>query len=503
MKQYLVSNVIFSVILSILHVGCSRPAPPPPPPALRIPVGSACAQTTIACYDEFARQPSKVVCFRDASRWQTTDLTWRVTEFYDTLSMDGQIEAAERAFAQWADASNLTLTRVDSGDANITIAFVGGQHGDDFPFDGPGMNLAHAFFPGSGRPGDIHMCSDEMWTLDAAANPDGFDVFTAMLHEIGHALGIEHTLDADAVMAPSYQNGVEGLTATDIDAIQVLYGAPGETLPDDIQQSAAFQAFCADADPANIIDLGDPDTDGDGIPDTIEVFLLNTDAIADDTDGDQVTDFREIFFDRTDPRDRLLFNPGSVDITLPLVGEDQLGLTFSVNGVARAFFNLSESTTVANFGILPGVDDNAFIISLLSFDGFEFSNPLSPPTSISSYQVNITFENIAAVNGRREFDEAEVFVSMLNSNTDNVTGISSSNQAFFCNCTCSQFFVQSPEFLCTDVLGESAPAGFFDLTLSGGRVSGSLDISLRDPISGNVLRLSGDLNVSEEFTQSQ
>lgn len=39
-----------------------------------------------------------------------------------------------------------------------------GDHGDNFPFDGKGVILAHAFFPNNGRSTDVHFDADETWT---------------------------------------------------------------------------------------------------------------------------------------------------------------------------------------------------------------------------------------------------------------------------------------------------------------------------------------------------
>ena len=114
---------------------------------------------------------------------------------------------------------------------HIEIKFDRGNHGDDAPFDGPGGQRAHAFFPGYG--GDAHFDDDENWTLEQTNSKDGSRLLLVATHELGHALGIGHSEVKDALMAPSHDEwqGEVKLHSDDVKAIQALYGAPGEERP--------------------------------------------------------------------------------------------------------------------------------------------------------------------------------------------------------------------------------------------------------------------------------
>jgi len=288
-----------------------RPASTPTSDVTAAPVHTQCGELALACYDGFARQPAKVICFRSQSRWAITELTWNLVVPWDAtrISEAEQIELIGVALGLWSESSTLRFSQ-GTGDADLKISFFDGAHTDDYPFDNTKGILGHAFFPGSDFPGEIHLNAAENWVLPGDSS--GRDLLAALIHEIGHGLGLEHSLDESAVMSPTYVGPVVGLTADDVSAIQLLYGSPGGEIPPIIERTEEFDAYCEDAG-QNLTALGDPDSDDDGIPDTIESFVLSLDPLAADSDGDGSADFQEVFVDRSDPVDPTSSSPPDAD----------------------------------------------------------------------------------------------------------------------------------------------------------------------------------------------
>jgi len=145
----------------------------------------------------------------------------------DSFMPDGWYGEIKKAFAAWSAVADLTFIEVpdtgepfdrfgDSGDIRI-----GGHY-----FDGRFGTLAHGYFPpfnGFTAAGDIHFDTGDVWKIGFGGT--GFDIFSVAAHEIGHALGLDHSNVSRSLMRRTYTESFHGLQPDDIAGIQFLYGS--------------------------------------------------------------------------------------------------------------------------------------------------------------------------------------------------------------------------------------------------------------------------------------
>ena len=146
--------------------------------------------------------------------------------------------ATTEAFGLWSRYAPLHFVeRPDSGPSPADVNYLPANHPEirigAHGIENPWM-LGHAFLAVdvevSGLAGDIHFNTDSVldWGIE-----DGFpaiDFLEALAHEIGHALGLQHVLQLDAIMNPDHayrfaRGNSPFLLPADVAAIQALYGA--------------------------------------------------------------------------------------------------------------------------------------------------------------------------------------------------------------------------------------------------------------------------------------
>lgn len=178
-----------------------------------------------------------------------------------------------RAFQTWAAVANLNFTAV--ADNGKEFGEPGPVQGSEWfgdiriaarPLSAGELAVANPFTMFSNWAGEIVLNSDKPFSVGASAGR--YDLYTVVLQEIGHALGLDNSADAGSCMNTRYATARAGLAASDVTAIQQLYGVRSPDRFDataranDTLTTAAQIGFVTDADKQ----LGTTDGTGGGKP---------------------------------------------------------------------------------------------------------------------------------------------------------------------------------------------------------------------------------------------
>ena len=177
----------------------------------------------------------------EGPKWAGNTVTWSfatqtlpqdtATPFTATPIDNGYAYYVNAAIEVWQSVSGLNLVQVaDSAASDIRIGFA------DLPTNGGEIGNTSYYSDGITFAPDVVVRLEDPTALPLTEGVTGLayaGTYTTMyqvaLHEIGHALGMDHNGDAGSIMYPSAGLWNPNLDITDVQGIEALYGTPSGT----------------------------------------------------------------------------------------------------------------------------------------------------------------------------------------------------------------------------------------------------------------------------------
>ncbi|WP_091645612.1 matrixin family metalloprotease [Aquisalimonas asiatica] len=154
------------------------------------------------------------------------------------LSMETLEHETAAAFRVWERAAGLSFHRVsDVREADIIVGAQGRPRGRAF------ANVAYGGEAEAGvRPIEqalVCLNPEQEWKVGFDGDKDVYDIRYTLIHEIGHAIGLDHPGPSGQVMGFRYTEAFDALQPGDLRGVQRLYG----------DGSGEYALFDSDGDP--------------------------------------------------------------------------------------------------------------------------------------------------------------------------------------------------------------------------------------------------------------
>lgn len=141
----------------------------------------------------------------------------------ENLSFETLEREAAEAFRVWERAAGLSFHKADDArDADIVLGVQGRPRGRAY------ANVSYAPDPQDGvRTIDqalVCLNPDHAWKVGFDGDETVYDIRHTLIHEIGHAIGLDHPGPSGQVMAYRYTEAFDDLQPGDLRGVRLLYG---------------------------------------------------------------------------------------------------------------------------------------------------------------------------------------------------------------------------------------------------------------------------------------
>ncbi|PWG65893.1 hypothetical protein DEM34_00865 [Spiribacter halobius] len=145
------------------------------------------------------------------------------------LTMEMLARETAAAFRVWERAAGLSFYQVDDArDADVVLGAQGQPRGRAF------ANVAYAPEPAAGvraiEQALVCLNPEQAWKVGFGGDKTVYDIRYTLIHEIGHAIGLDHPGPSGQVMAFRYTEAFEDLQPGDLRGVRRLYGRRADSL---------------------------------------------------------------------------------------------------------------------------------------------------------------------------------------------------------------------------------------------------------------------------------